>query len=79
MVDRDWAPMYDNMNYDQADLNDGYRSVIASCSAENGIEPYKIYYWAVDGDDFLKYLKFLRRQNPGKIAIFMDNLGVHKV
>lgn len=52
--------------------------MIASCSFEKGIEHIKIFNKAINADDFIKYLKEILKQNKGKIAIFLDNLRVHR-
>jgi transposase len=43
------------------------------------LEAYLINPRSIDRDDFIEFLELLRDENPkGIIAIFMDNLSVHK-
>ena len=55
-----------------------YVSVIASMSAEDGIELLEFRDSAIDEVDFEVFLEKLRKKNPeGAISLFMDNLRVH--
>ena len=48
-------------------------------SRENGLEYSQLFEKSVDQNKFIEYLVNLRRKNPfDRIAIFMDNLRVHK-
>ena len=48
-------------------------------TAEFGVGLSIIHNTAINGDDFIDYLKALRRHYYNKpIALFMDNLAVHK-
>ena len=77
-VNRDWSRKHDNIKVDQARVYRGFRAVAAAVSMEKGIEPYTISEKAFKGPTFIDYLTLLKTKNKGKIAIFMDNLGVHK-
>ena len=57
----------------------GYRSVISAVSEERGNERYEIFKEAIDAIDFEGFLLRLSEKNNWEpLAIFMDNLGVHK-
>ena len=56
----------------------GYRSVIATISAEDGVILLQIQPHAIDHKDFINYLKKLRQMHGTMpLALFMDNLPVH--
>ena len=76
---KDWSVCKDNQHVDQQDIYTGYRSVIASVSAERGVELLKIYRTAINADRFIPYLQQLRKKNGEKpLALFMDQLSVHR-
>jgi transposase len=53
-------------------------AVLASISADEGLEYYEIHERSINTDIFIDYLKDLREVCEGeKIAIFLDNLRVH--
>ncbi len=53
-------------------------AVLASISADEGLEYYEIHERSINTDIFIDYLKDLREVCVGeKIAIFLDNLRVH--
>ena len=52
--------------------------MIASISEESGVELIHIHYTAVTSERFINYLYWLKRKNNNKLAIFMDNLNVHR-
>ena len=56
----------------------GYRATIAACSEERGIEHISTFNQAVKTDDFIVYLRLLKQYNPVKLALFMDQLAVHR-
>ena len=61
------------------DVYQGYRSVIAAMTAEDGMLPATIFMKAVNQEDFTRFLRKLRakfKQRP--LAVFQDNLSVHK-
>ncbi len=48
-------------------------------TAEFGVGLTIIHNTAINGDDFIDFLKALRRHYPNRLlALFMDNLQVHK-
>ena len=76
---RDWSRRNSNLAVDQKDIYTDYRSVIASMSEENGVGLISIHDSAITADDFVVYLKNLRRKHPKRpLALFMDQLAVHK-
>jgi transposase len=52
--------------------------VIASCSEEDGIELLHIFNQAITNKEFIKYLRYLKRKNRQRIALFCDQLSVHR-
>ena len=53
--------------------------MIASVSREQGLEYIRIYRTAIKAEQFIGYLQQLRRNNKNRpLALFMDNLAVHK-
>ena len=76
---QDWSVKGDHQHVDQNNIFTGYRTVIASVSRERGLEYIRIYRTAIKAEQFIGYLQQLRRNNGGKsLAIFMDNLAVHR-
>lgn len=76
---REWSAKNSNLTVDQEDIYTGYRSVIASMSEERGYEFTQIHSKAIDADDFIDYLKKLRKKSGQQpLTIFMDQLAVHK-
>ena len=69
----------ENMAVDVAKLDEPVLSLLAGISKEKGIDLFKVYDFSVNIDKFIEYVRELRAANPDtKIAIFMDNLPVHK-
>ena len=52
--------------------------MIASISAERGVELIHVHYSAVTIENFIHYLRWLKIKNRDKLAILMDNLSVHR-
>ena len=76
---KEWSRHNENLSVNQVDVYVGYRAVITTMTAEFGVGLSWIYNSAVNGDDFIEYLQALRRHYPNRpIALFMDNLNVHK-
>ena len=76
---REWSAKNTNLTVDQEDIYTGYRSVIASMSEERGYEFTQIHSQAIDSDDFIDYLKKLRKKaGEEPLSIFMDKLPVHR-
>ena len=54
-------------------------ALIFAMSAEKGVEEYAIYQDSINQNKFAEYLVKLRRANEfQRIAIFFDNLSVHR-
>ena len=54
-------------------------ALIFAISEEKGVEYYQVFEKSVDQNKFSEYLLNLRRSTQfEKIAIFLDNLMVHK-
>ena len=67
------------MQVDQSKFYIGYVSVIASVSADKGVELIKLYDSAINEHRFSVYLAELSRVNDRQpFFIFLDNLAVHK-
>jgi hypothetical protein len=76
---REWSGKNSNLAIDQKDIMVGYRSVIASITEQEGIGLRQVYSQAITGKDFADYLLKLRARYPRrKLAVFMDQLSVHK-
>ena len=76
---KEWSRHNENLSVNQVDVYVGYRAVITTMTAEFGVGLSWIYNSGVNGDDFIEYLQALRRHYPNRpIALFMDNLQVHK-
>ena len=53
--------------------------MIVTISRESGLEHYDIYDEAITQVEFADHLKTLRKKNGNvKLALFMDQLNVHK-
>ena len=73
-----WALKHENAEIDEAMLNEKTKALLLSISADNGVEPWRIYDKSVNAAKFCKYLDMVRERHPEqKICIFMDNLRVH--
>jgi len=48
-------------------------------SEEDGLHLYRLKESAINQEDFVEFVKDLQRVNRGiRLALFMDNLNVHK-
>ena len=57
----------------------GYKSVLASITEQEGVSRCQVYSRAITGEDFAAFLLKLRaRYRKRKLAVFMDQLSVHK-
>ena len=54
--------------------------MVFAISWEQGLESYMIAPFSINSDSFIDFLYQLRheQQGDGKLALFMDNLSVHK-
>jgi len=76
---REWSARNSNLSVDQKEVYTGYRSVIATMTAERGIGLCLVHPKAVAAEDFVPFLRKLRTKLIRRpIALFMDNLWVHK-
>jgi len=76
---REWSCQLSNLSVDQKEVYTGYRSVIATVSAERGVDLIHIQDRAVNEFDFARYLGLLsQKRGREPFALFMDNLRVHK-
>ena len=76
---REWSSKNTNLTVDQEDVYVGYRAALASMTAEKGICLVHIYEEPVKEPQFCAHLMKLRSKAGDKsIALFMDNLWVHK-
>jgi hypothetical protein len=75
---RCWSQKNSNIHVEQQQVYQGYRAVIASCSDESGIELTHTYSHAITSKEFIKYLRWLKKKNSRPVALFMDQLAVHK-
>lgn len=75
---RSWSRTNENIHVDQQQIYQGFRTVIASCSAERGIELIHVNYQPTNNVNFREFVDHLIRTGGGPIALFMDQLGAHK-
>ena len=75
----EWSAKNSNLSVDQKEMYQGYRSVIATMTAEQGMCLCLIHQKAIDAQDFVAFLRRLRTKLGNRpIALFMDQLPVHK-
>ena len=76
---REWSAKNTNLTADQQDVYVGYRSALASMTAEKGMLLVHIYERPIKAPEFCAHLMKIRSKAGVKpIALFMDNLWVHK-
>jgi hypothetical protein len=76
---RDWSRMHHNIEVEQKKAFTAYRSVIVAISADMGVSNWTIYDRGVCTDDFLEFLRDLRRTHGDLgLTVFLDNLGAHR-
>ena len=76
---KEWSRKNSNLTIDQQDIYVGYKSVIASMSEGEGIGLRQMYSQAITSETFEHFVRTLRRRyHKRPLAIFMDNLQVHK-
>ena len=79
MKQREWSAKNTNLTADQEDVYVGYRAALASMTAEKGISLVHIYEHPVKEPEFCTHLSKLRiKAGRRPLALFMDNLWVHK-
>ena len=75
----EWSARNSNLSVDQKEIYQGYRSVIATMTAERGVGLCIIHQKAVTAEDFVAFLRKLRAKLGDRpVALFMDQLRVHK-
>jgi transposase len=75
---RTWSRKHENVRVDQAQLYQGYRATCATVSEETGVELLATQEMAFKEEHFIPYLQQLKWLNPWPIALFMDQLSVHR-
>ena len=76
---REWSVKNTNLTADQEDVYVGYRAALASMTAEKGICVVHVYEEPVKVPEFCAHLMKLCSKARGRpLALFMDNLWVHK-
>ena len=76
---REWSAKNTNLSIDQEELYVGYRSALASMTEEKGICLVHLSDEPVKEPGFCAHIKKLRvKAGKRPIALFMDNLWVHK-
>ena len=77
---RDWrSSKGNNTIVAQTDYYTDYMAVAAAISKEVGTEVVYTSKRAINRDSFVDFLRILRRRNgQRRLALFMDNLAVHK-
>jgi transposase len=70
-----WQQHHDSSHFNRR----AYSFVLCGISTVNGIETYATYDFSVNKEKFVQNLEALRRDmGRRKVAIFMDNLSVHR-
>lgn len=76
---RDWSSKGNNTTVAQTDYYTDYMAVVCAISTEIGTEVVYTSKQAINRDSFIDFLRILRRRNgKRRLALFMDNLTVHK-
>ena len=76
---REWSARNSNLSVDQEEVYVGYRAALASMTAEKGMLLVHIHEGPIKEPEFRAHLGKLRtRAGRRPIALFMDNLWVHK-
>ena len=76
---REWSTKNTNLTVDQEDVYVSYRAVLASMTEENGILLAHVYDKPVKVPEFCAHLMKIRTKNGQRpVALFMDNLWLHK-
>ena len=74
----EWAAKHHNAEIDEAQLNEPTKALLMGIS-ESGVEQWKIFAKSVNIKKFQQYLQLVRdAHGDEKVALFMDNLAVHK-
>ena len=74
-----YSHRFTNLAVNQIDVYTGYHCAAVAVSKEKGLEHALISDSAINQTDFIGFVKDIQRKNRGlKLALFMDNLAVHK-
>ena len=75
----EWSGRNSNLAIDQRDLGGSFRAVIACITEAGGMDQHTVYDAAINAEDFVTYLKKLRRRfRQVPLALYLDQLQVHK-
>ena len=75
----EWSRKGENAEVDEKLLNDYTKALLMGISEEEGVEQWMIFKKSVNTDKFVQYLLKVRAANGKReVALFMDNLQVHK-
>ena len=76
---REWSSKNTSLTVDQEDVYVGYRAALASMTGEKGMLVVHVYEHPIKEPEFRVHLGKLRTKAGRRpIALFMDNLWVHK-
>ena len=76
---REWSSKNTSLTVDQEDVYVGYRAALASMTEEKGMLLVHVYEHPVKEPEFRAHLSKMRTKAGRRpIALFMDNLWVHK-
>ena len=74
-----YSHRFTNLAVNQLDVYTGYHCAVVAVSTEKGLEHALISDSAINQGDFKCFVKDLQRKNHRlKLALYMDNLAVHK-
>lgn len=75
----DWTPRNQPFQVDYKQYHQRTVATIAAVSKEKGVELVMNFERSVNVPKFIEFLRALRQQQPfAKVALFMDQLAVHK-
>lgn len=76
---RAWASNNETIEVDEASFNGQTQALIMAVSVDRGVDHFKIVPRSVTTREYLAFLEELRQRNGDQqLAIFMDNLKVHR-
>ena len=80
MLARSWSQKHTNTKQLDLRFELETQALVSAISWEQGLESYMIKPFSINSDSFIDFLYQLRQEQQGddKIALFMDNLSVHK-
>ena len=80
MLARSWSQKHTNTKQLDLRFELETQALVAAISWEQGLESYMIKPFSINSDSFIDFLEQLRyvQQGNDKLALFMDNLSVHK-